>query len=45
MLAVEDAIAKMDWGAAGPAEIQLHGQPVDESNRPCCGTASGRSPM
>ena len=30
MLAVQDAIAKMDWGAAGPPEIRFHGQPVDE---------------
>ena len=45
MLAVQDAIAKMDWGAAGPPEIKFHGQPVDTiRDRPCCGTASGRSP-
>ncbi len=31
MLAVQDAIAKMDWGAAGPPEIKFHGQPVDDS--------------
>ena len=30
MLAVQDAIAKMDWGAAGPPEIKFHGQPVDD---------------
>jgi len=31
MLAVKDAIAKMDWGAAGPPEIKFHGQPLDDS--------------
>ena len=30
MLAVQDAIAKMDWGKAGPPEIKYHGQPVDD---------------
>ena len=30
MLAVQDAIAKADWGAAGPPEIKFHGQPVDD---------------
>ena len=30
MLAVQDAIAKMDWGADGPPEIKYHGQPVDD---------------
>jgi multidrug efflux pump subunit AcrB len=31
MLAVQDAVAKMDWGAGGPPEIRLAGQPLDES--------------
>ena len=31
MLAVEDAIAKVDWGTAGPPAIKYHGQPVDDS--------------
>jgi multidrug efflux pump subunit AcrB len=31
MLAVQDAIAKMDWGSAGPPLIKYHGQPVNES--------------
>ena len=31
MLAVQDAIARMDWGAAGPPEIKFHGQPLDDS--------------
>ena len=31
MLAVEDAIRKIDWGAAGPPAILYHGQPMDES--------------
>ena len=31
MLAVEDAIASMDWGPAGPPAIRYHGQPLDES--------------
>ncbi len=31
MLAVQDAIAKMDWGKDGPPEIKYHGQPVDDS--------------
>ncbi|MFY9968129.1 MAG: efflux RND transporter permease subunit [Roseiarcus sp.] len=31
MLAVDDRIAGMDWGATGKPEIALHGQPVDES--------------
>jgi len=31
MLAVQDQIKKMDWGAAGPPEIRYHGQPLDES--------------
>lgn len=30
MLAVEDEIAKMDWGKAGPLPIHYHGQPTDE---------------
>ena len=31
MLAVEDEIAKLDWGkAGGPPEIQYHGQPADD---------------
>ena len=31
MLAVQDALAKMDWGPGGPPEIKYHGQPLDES--------------
>ncbi|GGH24117.1 multidrug transporter AcrB [Alsobacter metallidurans] len=31
MLAVNDALAKMDWGALPRPEIALHGQPLDES--------------
>ena len=31
MLAVEDEIAKLDWGKAGPPRILYHGQPADES--------------
>ncbi|MGE5148780.1 MAG: efflux RND transporter permease subunit, partial [Rhodospirillaceae bacterium] len=32
MLAVEDEIAKMDWGKAGRLPIHYHGQPTDESH-------------
>jgi len=31
MLAVDDALSKVDWGAAGKPEVALHGQPLDES--------------
>ena len=31
MLAVDDKIAGMDWGASGKPAIALHGQPLDES--------------
>ncbi len=31
MLAVQDAIKKIDWGAAGPPAILYHGQPLDEA--------------
>jgi multidrug efflux pump subunit AcrB len=31
MLAVQDRIAEIDWGAAGPPDIRYHGQPRDES--------------
>jgi len=31
MLAVNDKIAVMDWGATGKPDIALHGQPLDES--------------
>lgn len=31
MFAVEDAIAALDWGPAGPPEIRYRGQPDDES--------------
>jgi len=31
MLAVEDQVAHMDWGASGPPNIHYHGQPLDES--------------
>ncbi|MGB7973517.1 MAG: efflux RND transporter permease subunit [Roseiarcus sp.] len=32
MLAVQDALAKMNWGAGGPPQIRYHGQPLDESH-------------
>jgi multidrug efflux pump subunit AcrB len=32
MLAVQDALDKMDWGPGGPPQIKYHGQPVDESH-------------
>jgi multidrug efflux pump subunit AcrB len=32
MLAVQDALAKMDWGPGGPPQIKYHGQPLDESH-------------
>jgi multidrug efflux pump subunit AcrB len=32
MLAVQQAIAKMAWGKAGPPVIRYHGQPLDESH-------------
>jgi len=31
MLAVQDAIAAMDWGPGGAPEIKYHGQPVDDA--------------
>jgi multidrug efflux pump subunit AcrB len=31
MLAVEDKIAGMDWGALGPPQIKYHGQPMNDS--------------
>ena len=31
MLAVDDQLAAIDWGKAGPPAITLHGQPLDES--------------
>ena len=31
MFAVEDQIAKRDWGEAGPLAVHYHGQPADES--------------
>jgi multidrug efflux pump subunit AcrB len=31
MLAVDDALGKVEWGAAGKPEIAIHGQPLDES--------------
>jgi multidrug efflux pump subunit AcrB len=31
MLAVEERIKGMDWGAAGPPAIKYHGQPLDDS--------------
>ncbi len=31
ILAVDDKIESMDWGAAGKPEIRFHGQPLDES--------------
>ena len=31
MLAVQEEIAKTDWGAAGPPEIHYHGQPLNEA--------------
>ena len=30
MLAVDDQLAAIDWGKAGPPAITLHGQPLDE---------------
>ena len=30
MLAVDDKIASMDWGAAGKPQVTFHGQPLDE---------------
>jgi multidrug efflux pump subunit AcrB len=33
MLAVQDEIARMDWGPAGPPEIRLHGAPADTGAR------------
>ena len=32
MLAVQDALTKMDWGPGGPPQIKYHGQPLDESH-------------
>jgi multidrug efflux pump subunit AcrB len=31
MLAVEDAMNSIDWGATGRPEVKYHGQPVDDS--------------
>jgi multidrug efflux pump subunit AcrB len=31
MLAVQEAVAKLDWGAAGAPDLRLAGQPLDES--------------
>ena len=31
MLAVDDALDKIDWGKAGKPQVSLHGQPLDES--------------
>jgi multidrug efflux pump subunit AcrB len=31
MLAVNDALAKIDWSGLGKPEVALHGQPLDES--------------
>ncbi len=31
MLAVDDALGKIDWGGAGKPSVDLHGQPLDES--------------
>ena len=31
MLAVEDALKTIDWGAAGPPRVSYHGQPVDDA--------------
>ncbi len=31
MLAVEDEIKKIDWGALGPPTIKYHGQPLDDA--------------
>jgi hypothetical protein len=31
MLAVQDLIAKADWGQLGEPEVRFHGQPLDES--------------
>jgi multidrug efflux pump subunit AcrB len=32
MLAVADAVGNQDWGAAGPPQFGLHGQPSDEAH-------------
>lgn len=31
MIAVDRALARQDWGAAGPPTVRFHGQPTDES--------------
>ncbi|MGA2793340.1 MAG: efflux RND transporter permease subunit, partial [Roseiarcus sp.] len=31
MLAVEDKLAHIDWGAAGPPQIKYHGQPANDA--------------
>ena len=31
MLAVEDAMKAIDWGASGPPQVTYHGQPVDDA--------------
>jgi len=31
MMAVDDALDKIDWGASGKPAVDLHGQPLDES--------------
>jgi multidrug efflux pump subunit AcrB len=31
MLAVEDKLAHIDWGAAGPPQIKYHGQPTNDA--------------
>ncbi len=31
MLAVQDKLAHMDWGAAGPPQIRYHGQPANDA--------------
>ena len=31
MLAVDDALGKVDWGAMGKPAVAIHGQPLDES--------------
>ena len=45
MLAVEDALKGVDWGAGRSPTIKYHGQPSTIPSRRCSGTANGRLPM
>jgi hypothetical protein len=42
MLAVADALEKMDWPEGTKPTIKLNGQPPTRGRRRCCGTASGK---